>query len=53
MDNFEWALGYTKRFGIVYVDYETRQRIMKKSARWYARVIADGGFENGSEGALR
>jgi beta-glucosidase len=41
MDNFEWAQGYTKRFGIVYVDYATQQRIPKSSARWYQRVIAD------------
>jgi beta-glucosidase len=39
MDNFEWAFGYTKRFGIVYVDYPTQKRIPKKSARWYAEVI--------------
>jgi beta-glucosidase len=41
MDNFEWAAGYTKRFGIVYVDYETQQRIPKTSARWYQRVVAN------------
>ena len=40
MDNFEWGLGYSKRFGIVYVDYTTQQRIPKTSARWYQRVIA-------------
>jgi len=44
LDNFEWACGYTKRFGLVYVNYKTGQRILKKSARWYARVIADNGF---------
>lgn len=41
MDNFEWAKGYTQRFGIVWVDYETQQRLPKKSALWYSRVIAD------------
>lgn len=44
MDNFEWALGYTKRFGIIYVDYHTKQRIIKKSGYWYRDVIANNGF---------
>jgi beta-glucosidase len=35
MDNFEWAKGYTERFGIVYVNYETQERIPKDSAYWY------------------
>ena len=35
MDNFEWGYGYTERFGIVYVDYETQERIPKDSAYWY------------------
>ncbi|MGQ9623514.1 MAG: GH1 family beta-glucosidase [Candidatus Caldatribacteriaceae bacterium] len=39
MDNFEWALGLSKRFGLVYVDYETLQRIPKQSFFWYRRVI--------------
>jgi len=38
MDNFEWGYGFGKRFGLVYVDYETQQRIPKASARWYGRV---------------
>ncbi|HCH62721.1 MAG TPA: beta-glucosidase, partial [Deltaproteobacteria bacterium] len=42
MDNFEWALGYGKRFGLIYVDYETQQRTLKDSALWYARVASDG-----------
>jgi beta-glucosidase len=41
MDNFEWAQGYTKRFGITYVDYETQARTPKASALWYSRVIAE------------
>jgi beta-glucosidase len=39
MDNFEWAEGYTKRFGIYYVDYPTQRRIPKLSAAWYAEII--------------
>lgn len=39
MDNFEWGFGYTKRFGIVYVDYPTQRRIVKDSGKWYANVI--------------
>lgn len=38
LDNFEWAFGYSKRFGIVRVDYKTQARIPKASARWYAEV---------------
>jgi beta-glucosidase len=34
LDNFEWAWGYSRRFGIVYVDYATQARIVKKSGRW-------------------
>ena len=44
LDNFEWAYGVSKRFGIVYVNYETQARILKESARWYAEVIAGSGF---------
>jgi beta-glucosidase len=43
MDNFEWASGYRERFGIVYVDYPTQQRILKDSAYWYKEVIASNG----------
>lgn len=39
MDNFEWAHGYSKRFGIVYVDFATQRRIPKSSAKWYAELI--------------
>ena len=39
MDNFEWAEGYAKQFGIHYVDFKTGQRIPKASARWYADFI--------------
>jgi len=40
MDNFEWAEGYSKRFGIVHVDYQTQQRTLKYSAYWYKKLIA-------------
>jgi beta-glucosidase len=40
MDNFEWAEGYSQRWGIVYVDFATQRRIPKNSALWYKRVIA-------------
>lgn len=39
MDNFEWASGYSKRFGITYVDFETLERIPKESAIWYSNFI--------------
>jgi len=42
-DNLEWSLGFSKRFGIVHVDFETQQRTPKASARYYAEVIARGG----------
>lgn len=41
MDNFEWAKGYTERFGIVFVDYETQKRIPKDSAYWYKEWIEE------------
>ena len=40
LDNFEWGHGYTKRFGIIRVDYQTLQRTIKDSGEWYARVIS-------------
>jgi beta-glucosidase len=39
MDNFEWAMGYTRRFGIFYVNYETLERTPKLSAAFYGDVI--------------
>jgi beta-glucosidase len=39
LDNFEWAWGYGKRFGVVHVDYETQVRTLKDSAHFYADVI--------------
>lgn len=39
LDNFEWAEGYSKRFGIVHVDYETQRRTLKRSAEWYRSLM--------------
>ena len=44
MDNFEWALGYTPRFGLVYIDYNALERTIKESGRWFHRVIQSNGF---------
>ena len=43
MDNFEWALGYEKRFGIVHVDFDTQVRTIKGSGLWYAETIKVNG----------
>jgi beta-glucosidase len=43
MDNFEWAFGYTRRFGLCYADFATQRSILKDSARYYARVAATNG----------
>jgi len=45
MDNFEWAFGYSKRFGLIYVDFPTQQRIVKASGRWYAGVARTNSVE--------
>ena len=45
MDNFEWGSGYSVRFGIVHVEYETQRRTPKLSARWYADVIRNNRVE--------
>jgi beta-glucosidase len=44
MDNFEWAWGYAKRFGLIYVDYPTQRRTLKDSAKWYRKVIGVNGL---------
>ena len=43
LDNFEWSLGYAKRFGLIHVDYGTLERTVKESARYYAEVIRTNG----------
>ncbi|CAG4912845.1 unnamed protein product, partial [Acidithrix sp. C25] len=44
MDNFEWSYGFSKRFGIIWVDYDTGRRVKKDSFHWYKNVISEGGF---------
>ena len=39
MDNFEWAEGFYPRFGLVYVNFETQQRVVKNSGRWYSQFL--------------
>lgn len=46
MDNFEWAEGYRMRFGLVYVDYETQTRTLKKSGSWYSALASNFGSSN-------
>jgi beta-glucosidase len=53
LDNFEWSLGYAKRFGLVHVDYETLKRTPKTSARFYAEVIRSKGAALGDTRAER
>jgi beta-glucosidase len=48
MDNFEWAHGFSKRFGLIHVDYETLERTPKDSARWYAEVTRTNGLPAGA-----
>jgi len=44
LDNLEWGYGFTQRFGLIWVDFKTQQRINKDSASWYSKVIAENGF---------
>lgn len=48
LDNFEWSLGFSKRFGIIHVDFATQKRTLKSSAKCYAEVIASQGRVLGS-----
>jgi beta-glucosidase len=52
LDNFEWALGYSRRFGLIYVEYGTQRRVPKASYDWYREVIAAGGLPQGSAVAM-
>ena len=46
LDNFEWALGYAQRFGLVHVDYDTFARTVKDSGRYYARIARANALED-------
>jgi beta-glucosidase len=46
MDNFEWAEGFRQRFGLAHVDFETCERTLKESGRWYGQVAAENGFDS-------
>ncbi len=48
-DNFEWSHGFSKRFGLIHVDYETQQRSIKDSGEWYAQVIASNSVDDMGE----
>jgi beta-glucosidase len=51
LDNFEWSLGYSKRFGLVYVDYPTLERVPKDSFYWYRDLIGSGRMQRRSVAA--
>ena len=46
-DNFEWNLGYDPRFGLIHINYETLNRTIKDSGKWFAKVISENGFNLG------
>ncbi|KDO33157.1 beta-galactosidase [Saprolegnia parasitica CBS 223.65] len=53
IDNYEWACGYTKRFGLHWVDYETMERMPKASARWFSHVIRANGLGSRDDGSTK
>jgi beta-glucosidase len=44
LDNFEWAFGNTARFGLYHTQYDTQERILKDSGRWYSELIKNNGY---------
>lgn len=50
LDNFEWAEGYSQRFGLAWVDFETGERTLKQSGEWYGGVASDNGLDTEAEG---
>jgi len=53
LDNYEWGFGFTKRFGLVHVDYETQQRTVKDSGRWYSKLATENRFALADANATR
>lgn len=53
MDNFEWSFGYTQRFGITHVDYQTQKRTPKDSFKWYAQAIKEGSLVGPADDGFR
>jgi beta-glucosidase len=53
MDNFEWAFGYRMRFGLVHVDFDTLERTIKESGRWFSDVANKNGLATGRGGQVR
>jgi beta-glucosidase len=53
IDNFEWQHGYTKRFGLVWVDYPTQRRVPKGSAQWYREVVAANAIDEDVPNTVR
>lgn len=45
LDNIEWSEGYDQRFGLTFVDFETCERTLKESGRWYDRVARENAIE--------
>jgi beta-glucosidase len=45
LDNFEWSKGYSQRFGMVWVDFDTQARLVKDSGKWYARLIGSNSLQ--------
>ena len=53
MDNFEWAFGYRMRFGLIHVDFDTMERTIKESGRWFADVANQNRLTIGSAARVR
>ena len=52
LDNFEWADGFSKRFGMVHVDFPTGKRTVKASGNWYAQVARENRVWDAGEGEI-
>jgi beta-glucosidase len=49
LDNFEWALGYRQRFGLIHVNFDTQQRTLKDSGLWFSQVARTNRLEDGQK----